>query len=64
MFYNLKGHLINISNVRNAYIWLATNIRIEFNCGNKDYLTISCKTTKEAQEVLDDFIKYVLSMEK
>ena len=64
MFYNLKGHLINIKNVRNARIWLASNIEVSFNCGDTDSLCISCKTIKEAQEVFDDFIQYVLSIEK
>jgi hypothetical protein len=64
MFYNLKGRLINIKNVRNAHIWLGTNIRVEFNCGDKSHIDISCETIKEAQEAFDDFVKSALSIKK
>jgi hypothetical protein len=64
MFYNLKGRLINIKNVRNAHIWLGTCIRVEFNCGDKGHIDISCDTIKEAREIFDDFVKSALSIEK
>ena len=64
MFYNLNGHLINVKNVRNAHIWLATNIRIEFNCGHQDYLTISFNTLDDAREAFDKFSHYAIAMIK